>query len=114
MLNRLPTMTIRADHRPCIWFTSDVLVARPGTLASFYMGTRPCSHRRGRGDRRERARAIRQGDERLLREPYGDLQVGTRTNRRVERTGTPPAPGHGPIHRGSTWQTVRLSGAHFR
>ena len=28
-LNRLPTITIRAGHRVRIWFTSDVLVARP-------------------------------------------------------------------------------------
>ena len=28
-LNRLPTLTIRAGHRLRIWFTSDVLVARP-------------------------------------------------------------------------------------
>ena len=30
-LNRLPTITIRAGHRLRIWFTSDVLVPRPGT-----------------------------------------------------------------------------------
>ena len=29
-LNRLPTITIRAGHRLRIWFTSDVLVPRPG------------------------------------------------------------------------------------
>jgi len=31
-LNRLPTITIRAGHRLRIWFTSDVLVPRAGTL----------------------------------------------------------------------------------
>ena len=30
-LNRLPTITIRAGHRLRIWFTSDVLMPRPGT-----------------------------------------------------------------------------------
>ena len=30
-LNRRPTITIRAGHRLRIWFTSDVLVPRPGT-----------------------------------------------------------------------------------
>ena len=30
-LNRLPAITIRAGHRLRIWFTSDVLVPRPGT-----------------------------------------------------------------------------------
>ena len=30
-LNRLPTLTIRAGHRLRVWFTSDVLVPRPGT-----------------------------------------------------------------------------------
>ena len=31
-LNRMPEITIRAGHRLRIWFTSDVLVPRPGTI----------------------------------------------------------------------------------
>ncbi len=57
-------------------------------------------------------RAILQGAVKILEE-FGGLQAAMKrsvTLTKQERR----QPGHGPIHRGGTWQTVRLSGAHFR
>ena len=57
-------------------------------------------------------RAILQGAVQILEE-FGGLQAAMKRSvaltKRERRQ-----PGHAPIHRGGTWQTVRLSGAHFR
>ena len=66
----------------------------------------PSSHRAGRGDRRERAQAIRQGDERLLKEAYGDLQGGLKRIVELKEKAREQA-GRKLIRCGTTWQTVR-------
>ncbi len=66
--------------------------------------------------RRETARieqAILQGDNRLLEEKYGSLQYGLDRILELRRQARQQA-GCGLIHGGSTWQTVCLSGVHFR
>ena len=89
------------------------MVATPGTLASFNMGTRPYSHRRRHGDRKERARANRQGDEGQPREPYGDLQAGLKRIFELKEKVREQA-GRKLIRCGTTWQTVRLARVQFR
>ena len=57
--------------------------------------------------------AIIQGDDRLLEEEYGDLQDGPERIVELSERAHQQASWR-LIHGGSTWQTVRLSGAHFR
>ena len=57
--------------------------------------------------------AILQGDDRLLEEEYGDLRDGPERIVELSEQAHQQA-GWRLIHGGSTWQTVRLSGAHFR
>ena len=66
---------------------------------------RPCPHRTGRGDRRERAQTIRQGDERLLKEAYGDLPGGLEGIVELKERARRQA-GRGLIRYGTTWQTL--------
>ena len=56
--------------------------------------------------------AILQGAVRILEE-FGGLQAAMKRSVALTKQAR-RQPGHGPIHRGSIWQTVRLSGAHFR
>ena len=57
-------------------------------------------------------RAILQGAVRILDE-FGGLQAAMKRSVALTKQAR-RQPGHGSIHRGSIWQTVRLSGAHFR
>ena len=56
--------------------------------------------------------AILQGDGWVLGE-YGGLQAAMKRSVALKKQARQPAD-RGLIHRSSTWQTVRLSGAHFR
>ena len=56
--------------------------------------------------------AILQGDGWVLGE-YDGLQAAMKRSVVLKKQARQPAD-RGLIHRGSTWQTVRLSGAHFR
>ena len=56
--------------------------------------------------------AILQGDGWVLGE-YGGLQAAMKRSVALKKQARQPAD-RGLIHHGSTWQTVRLSGAHFR